>query len=117
MSSLRAVDSFLAGSKTRTCALLAQPLVLWIGAISYSLYLCHWPIIFFSRFIFGDVADSWFGKLLMLATMFALAAFMYRFIERRFIQPSEFRSASFSRNATVFCSIVLPLGGAIGTEP
>lgn len=106
---LGAAATILAGGKTRTATLLTRPLVLWTGAISYSLYLCHWPIIFFARFIFGDVADGWLAKALMLAAMFAVAALMYRFIERRFIQPSGYRSASFSKNATVFCSIVLGL--------
>ena len=106
---LGAAATILAGGKTQTATLLTRPLVLWVGAVSYSLYLCHWPVIFFARFIFADVADGWLGKVLMLAAMFAIAAFMYRFIERRFIQPSAFRSASFPKNATVFCSIVLPL--------
>jgi peptidoglycan/LPS O-acetylase OafA/YrhL len=106
---LGAAATILTGSKTRAATLLAQPLVLWIGAISYSLYLCHWPIIFFARFIFGDDVDGWLAKLLMLAAMFAVAAFMYRCVERRFIQPSDFRSANFGKSAAVFCSIVLPL--------
>jgi peptidoglycan/LPS O-acetylase OafA/YrhL len=106
---LGAAATIQAGGKTRTAQLLTRPFVLWIGAISYSLYLCHWPIIFFARFIFGDDADGWLAKILMLAAMFVVAAFMYRFIERRFIQPSEFRAASFPKNAAVFCSIVLPL--------
>jgi peptidoglycan/LPS O-acetylase OafA/YrhL len=106
---LGAAATILAGGKTRTAQLLTRPFVLWIGAISYSLYLCHWPIIFFARFIFGDDADGWLAKILMLAAMFVVAAFMYRFIERRFIQPSEFRAASLPKNAAVFCSIVLPL--------
>ena len=29
-----------------------------LGAISYSLYLCHWPVIFFGQFIFGEVPTA-----------------------------------------------------------
>jgi hypothetical protein len=81
-----------------------------IGAISYSLYLCHWPIIFFGRFIFGDAAaNSLAGILTMLAAMVAVATAMYALIERRFVQPSGFRSASFLKNAAGFCAVILTL--------
>jgi peptidoglycan/LPS O-acetylase OafA/YrhL len=56
-----------------------------IGTISYSLYLSHWPIIFYSRFIFGEAADSVGGIIIMLAAMLFAATSMYYSVERRFI--------------------------------
>ena len=39
-----------AGSAPRISAVLTNRFMVGIGAVSYSLYLCHWPIIFFARF-------------------------------------------------------------------
>lgn len=74
-----------AGDRTAASSLLRLRVILAVGTISYSLYLCHWPIIFYSRFIVGDAADTALGKLVMFAGMLIVAAGMYFFIERRFI--------------------------------
>ncbi len=99
----------LAGSQTKAAQLISRPIMLGLGAISYSLYLCHWPIIFFARFIFGDVAEAAAGTLGQAVAMVALATGMYFFVERRFIQPHEDRKASFRRNAFGFWSVILGL--------
>jgi peptidoglycan/LPS O-acetylase OafA/YrhL len=98
-----------AGDGTRISKLITNAPMIGIGAISYSLYLCHWPIIFFGRFIFGDVADTPIGMLAMTAAMLVLAIAMYSLVERRFIQPAEFRSASLAKNAAGFWSVILSL--------
>lgn len=98
-----------AGSTPRMSKLIANPAMVGIGAISYSLYLCHWPIIFFVRFIFGEDANSVVALLVSTAAMIAVASGMYFLIERRFIQPHGYRSANFVKNATVFGAIIVPL--------
>src|SRR5207248_6095999 len=65
-------------------------------------------IIFFAHFIFGDDANGWAAGLLMLVVMLVVAVGMYRLVERRFIQPSRFRSTSFLKNAG-FWSVVIVL--------
>ncbi len=80
-----------------------------LGAISYSLYLCHWPVIYFGQFIFGEVANSLPGVLMMAVVMVAIATAMYFLVERRFIQPSDSPPASFLKNAAAFWSVVLVL--------
>jgi peptidoglycan/LPS O-acetylase OafA/YrhL len=110
LPSLGAAATIWAGDKTRASKIISNPAMVAVGAISYSLYLCHWPIIFFGRFIFGDAAaNSFVGILTMLTVMIAVAAAMYLFVERRFIQPSGVRSASVLKNAAVFWSVLLPL--------
>jgi peptidoglycan/LPS O-acetylase OafA/YrhL len=49
--------------------LLANGLVLGVGRASYSLYLVHWPVIFFTRFIFGASAGTAAGIAAQLAVM------------------------------------------------
>jgi peptidoglycan/LPS O-acetylase OafA/YrhL len=97
------------GSKTAGGRLISRPIPMGIGTISYSLYLCHWPVIFFARFIFGDAANSLVATALLLLAMLAIAAGMYLYVERPFIQSSEYRTASFRKTAAVFWSTILAL--------
>jgi hypothetical protein len=64
-----------------------RPLV-WVGLISYSLYLVHWPIIVMSRYylIRDPRGIEVFG--VILASL-ALGAFSYRFVETPFRKPNR----------------------------
>jgi peptidoglycan/LPS O-acetylase OafA/YrhL len=106
---LGAAATIWTGSKTRAAGIITNPVMIGIGAISYSLYLCHWPVIFFGRFIFGEVANSLPGVLTMTVVMLGIATIMYFLVERRFIQPSDAPPANFKKNAAAFWAIVLAL--------
>jgi peptidoglycan/LPS O-acetylase OafA/YrhL len=98
-----------AGGVTRISAVLTNPVMVGIGAISYSLYLCHWPIIFFGRFIFGEDANTPLAIAVMTALMIACAAAMYHLVERRFIRAHDAPATSFPKFAAGFGAIVLPM--------
>jgi peptidoglycan/LPS O-acetylase OafA/YrhL len=85
---LGAAVTIWAGDQSLVSRLLTNRIMMALGAISYSLYLCHWPIIFFARFIFGAVANTPPGMVAATALMLVVAALMYAFVERRFIRPS-----------------------------
>jgi hypothetical protein len=106
---LGAAATILAGSQTFAARLLVVRPMLAIGAISYSLYLCHWPIIFFARFILGDGVDTAIGTGALLASMLVVASAMHVFVERRFIQAPGAPVGSFARNSAVLAAVVLPL--------
>ncbi|MFS8110609.1 acyltransferase family protein [Rhizobium jaguaris] len=74
-------------------ALRAKPLV-FVGLISYSLYLWHWPIIVFSREISGRELSPVQGGVIVFASL-ALAVFSWRFIER----PFRGRSSNLGRGS------------------
>jgi len=60
----------------------AAPLV-WIGLISYSLYLWHWPLIVFAKYwLVREPRPAETGALWLL--MFVAAALTWRFVERPF---------------------------------
>lgn len=63
-------------------ALELRPL-LYVGAISYSLYLWHWPVIVFWRTMTGNALDP-LEMVLLFAIAFALAAISTAFVERPF---------------------------------
>jgi peptidoglycan/LPS O-acetylase OafA/YrhL len=75
----------LAGNRAETVitrALRLKPLV-FVGLISYSLYLWHWPIIVFSQYYLVRPLTAVEGSL-ALAAMTACAALSWWFIERPF---------------------------------
>ena len=78
-----AASIIYSGTRTRWAILLNNRLAVGIGLISYSLYLCHWPILVFSIYIFGEPSHNWVIAILIAAS-FAVATFMYFFIEKPF---------------------------------
>jgi peptidoglycan/LPS O-acetylase OafA/YrhL len=104
-----AAATIWAGNKTRAARIITIPVMIGVGAISYSLYLCHWPVIFFARFIFGDVVNGPVGIAMMSIVMVVIATAMNRYIERRFIVPSEGPVPSSAKNSLVFVPLVLAL--------
>lgn len=73
----------LAGPSPSARLLLSNPLMSWLGKVSYSLYLVHWPIIVFYRQDFEAHPSA-----LQLAGLFAailvMAVLLNRYVERRF---------------------------------
>jgi peptidoglycan/LPS O-acetylase OafA/YrhL len=87
----------------RPTRLLANPAVLAVGRTSYSLYLVHWPVIFFARFIFGEPADSATGIMLQLLVMAVLTAPMFALVE----QPIRRVQAARWKQAGAFATVIL----------
>jgi peptidoglycan/LPS O-acetylase OafA/YrhL len=109
--SLGAAATILAGSKTLASRLIKHQAFIGIGAISYSLYLCHWPIIFFARFIFGDEIEGLWATVLLVLLMLAVATAMFLSIERTFTLRGQLDAARRRRTAIAFVTIVLGLAG------
>lgn len=71
------------GEKSITAPLLNIKAVRWIGGISYSLYLWHWPLIVYYRIEYGR--DLSFADTVILTGLsIAVAAASCKFIERPF---------------------------------
>lgn len=54
--------------------------VQWLGGVSYSLYLWHWPLVVVAPFVIGGEATT-LSKLMVLAIALVLAALTKRFVE------------------------------------
>jgi peptidoglycan/LPS O-acetylase OafA/YrhL len=61
---------------------MSSPPVVWIGLISYPLYLWHWPLLVFGRAVWMD-ARFWPGTLLLVIASIGLAHFTYKVVESR----------------------------------
>jgi peptidoglycan/LPS O-acetylase OafA/YrhL len=103
------------GGGTWSAALVTNRAATALGAISYSLYLCHWPIIFFGRFIFGEAAESASALLIMGAIMIAVASGMYWLVERRFRHDPRSSPVHFRKNFVCFASIMLMIAAVTHT--
>ena len=91
--------------KTVVGRLLSLKPLVFIGLISYSLYLWHWPILAFLRIRMGSVVLSPELTAGAIALSFILASLSWALIERPFRRPSYF----------VGRRLFAPLGLGIGT--
>ncbi|CAN7149067.1 acyltransferase [Phyllobacterium sp. LjRoot231] len=96
--------------------LLKSTPIVFIGLISYSLYLWHWPLIVFTRYLSGQNL-SFTQSALLLGGSFVVAVFSWRFIERPFRgHPSMVsRKPVFAAAAVVITSVVV-FGNYVVTE-
>lgn len=62
--------------------ILSDPRIVFIGLISYPLYLWHWPLLTYAR-IYFDEEPSLSARLVALALSFLLAWLTYEFVEKR----------------------------------
>ncbi|WP_139416363.1 acyltransferase family protein [Agromyces laixinhei] len=87
-------------SPTRLAAL--RP-VQWMGDVSYSLYLWHWPIFMFVPYLTG-VPSPWWLMVLLVGVSFLVAGLSKRYIEdpfrtpRRGVRASAERDVAWSRS-------------------
>jgi peptidoglycan/LPS O-acetylase OafA/YrhL len=101
------------GENTPARLLAAGPLV-FLGLISYSLYLWHWPVIVFANLLNVEALTE-LQKLAVAGTSIALAALTWRFIEqpfrrrgaRGFTRPAILRSGSLGLGSLVAVSLIL----------
>jgi hypothetical protein len=63
---------------------LSNTVLVWIGMISYSLYLWHWPILVFGQYYLVQSTLSPIQSAIAVTLMFALAILSWRYVERPF---------------------------------
>ena len=88
--------------------LLSHPAVVWVGLISYPLYLWHWPLLAFER-IETDGMPSSLLRLGALAAAVVLASLTYLYIERP-VRRQGIRKTVFALSLGMGCL------GAVGLD-
>jgi peptidoglycan/LPS O-acetylase OafA/YrhL len=83
---------------------LSNPLMVWIGKISYPLYLWHWPLLSFSAILLGQTPNATARGVLLLVSVL-LAWLTYRILEI----PVR-RSSSVLATAVLPCLLLVAVG-------
>ena len=83
----------------------------WIGLVSYSWYLWHWPLLSFAR-VSADEALATSKAILLCAIALAMAWISYRFIEQPF-RHSKMPVAPLLRRYAAACALMALPGAAI----
>lgn len=80
---------------------LGQRIIGTIGRMSYSIYLWHWPLLAFARYIYDDIST------LAISTI-VLGTILVSYLSQRFVEQAiKHRPYSLRRNT--LCFVVLPL--------
>ena len=105
----------LAGPGPAVRLVLANGALRWLGRISYSLYLVHWPLVVLVG-MSGDVLPPLArSPLVLVALSVALGALLWAGVERRFYRPGEPARATPARTVARFAgaaATVVALTGA-----
>ena len=88
----------------------ARP-VQWLGDVSYSVYLWHWPAIVIAPFVLGDDNVTWLQKFAILALVLLLSTMTKRWVEdaMRFTP----RLARSTRRSLVLLAVCLAVSGTV----
>jgi peptidoglycan/LPS O-acetylase OafA/YrhL len=89
--------------------LLSLPPFVGIGLISYSLYVWHWPVLVFYRFVaLGDPGPL--ATAVLLTLIFAVSIVSWRWIEAPFRRPGVVRGRTIFILAGVGSALILAVG-------
>lgn len=91
----------MAAPGARLNHVLSNPVLVGIGAISYSLYLWHWPVLAFIRYVTQQYALSAAWVVVYCLAAFALAGISYRYIEVPFRKKGSRHGLGLRRAAAV----------------
>ena len=98
----------LGGTGLATRFLTMAP-IKWLGEISYSLYLWHWPLFVFLIILFPDAGTISFGLVSIVSVLFAFWSF--QFVE----SPIRLGTSSIAKNTRMVLAlaILLPLSTSV----
>jgi len=83
------IGLIIAAKRSIINALFSQPLLVWIGGLSYSLYLWHWPILAGIRYYFGTYKLGFITTIFFLCLTLLSSYTSYRFIELGFLSKPQ----------------------------
>lgn len=85
--------------------ILSNKKLVWIGLISFPLYLWHWPILSFGRIIYGEIPPIEYS-LASLIVSITLSWLTVKIIEK----PFRFGSSRVNSKIAILCLVIIGLG-------
>jgi peptidoglycan/LPS O-acetylase OafA/YrhL len=95
---------------------LANRVMVWVGLISYPLYLWHWPLLSYGRIVRGDLPGRSM-RFLLIAAAAALASMTYVWFERPFRHIENWNRAVTSLVAVLCLFVGAGLAIHLGLQP
>lgn len=91
--------------------LISNKLMVYIGLISYSLYLCHWPIFVFTRYNAPNLPVQAVDVVWLTVVSFVVAVVMHRFVEVpfRYVSKEKIKDGTSARFGLVCALLALVL--------
>lgn len=100
------------GGSSLVARLLSLRVMVFVGLISYSLYLWHWPIMVFAReLLAGNFSNA--AALTVVAVSFLLAFLSWRYIERPFRKPGLHKPIKVFALAAILMTISVCFGSLV----
>ncbi|WP_018148945.1 acyltransferase family protein [Henriciella marina] len=99
----------------RTTSWMRTAPVVWVGRISYSLYLVHWPLIVFYLYWRNQAQATLLEQAALFAVAVAISALMYQFVEQPLRKPGTTKAANrrFLGGSAILASVFVGLGAMI----
>lgn len=110
---LCAVGVIMTGQSGYARLILEHPCTVFIGKISYSLYLFHWPILVFCRCVSGrDVPSEWVGIIAIVLSLGA-SVLSWKYVETP-IRNSRWKSSRYFAFAVGVFAVVSGIAVLLG---
>jgi len=100
------------GRNAALARILKFKFVVWIGLLSYSLYLIHWPIVVFTKYFFNIEHFTPLMSTLITLICGIAAIFMYLFVEKPF-RKIKHQSGTFFLALTIVAFSLVYIGSSM----
>lgn len=97
------------GNTSRLGFILSNKAMIWFGLISYSLYLIHWPVIVFAKYLFNNITI--YDNIIIISFSVLLGYLSYRFVEQPFRTKKYYLGKASFKYSSIFLVLILVFGG------
>ncbi|WP_323853093.1 acyltransferase family protein, partial [Xenorhabdus szentirmaii] len=91
-------------------SLIRNNLMVFIGITSYSIYLIHWPIIVFYKYVVLSEEINFHGGLIILLLTLITGVTIYKTVENKYRKINSLRNTKNLLSLLIICSVTYLLG-------